>query len=41
LAQETDFEAACLKARRDAYKQGIARLQKSVGYQATPVKAPE
>ena len=29
--KEPDFEAAYLKARRDAYKQGIARLQKNVG----------
>ena len=30
LAEPT-FEAAYLKARRDVYKQGISRLQKSVG----------
>jgi hypothetical protein len=29
--KEPDFEAAYLRARRDAYKQGIARLQKNVG----------
>jgi hypothetical protein len=27
--KERDFDAAYLKARRDAYKQGIARLQKN------------
>ena len=29
--KEPEFESAYLKARRDAYKQGIARLQKNVG----------
>ena len=29
--KEPDFDAAYLKARRDAYKQGLARLQKNVG----------
>ena len=29
--KEPEFEAAYLKARRDTYKQGIARLQKNVG----------
>jgi hypothetical protein len=29
--KDLDFEAAYLKARRDTYKQGIARLQKNCG----------
>jgi len=29
--KEPAFDAAYLRARRDAYKQGIARLQKNVG----------
>jgi hypothetical protein len=29
--KEPEFDAAYLKARRDTYKQGIARLQKNVG----------
>jgi hypothetical protein len=29
--KEPDFEAEYLKARRDTYKQGIARLQKNTG----------